>query len=110
MGYETLLYEEMNHIVKITMNLPETRNPLTGQLVEELVDAIVKADQDPNVRVIVLTGAGKAFSAGADINEFKRNLAKSAPEHYGDGRDSTKLLKLGAEISTPLIASVNGTH
>lgn len=108
MVYETLLIEEINHIAKITMNQPETRNPLSGQLVEELISAIKKADADPNIRVIVLTGAGKAFSAGGNINEFKQNAEKSAPEHYFEGKESTKLFKLGAEVSTPIIASVNG--
>ncbi|WP_156289700.1 enoyl-CoA hydratase/isomerase family protein [Oceanobacillus salinisoli] len=108
MGYETIRYEESEHIAKITLNLPEQRNPLSEVVVEELIDAVRKADKDDNVRVIILTGEGKAFSAGGNINDFEKNLAKTAPEHYFEGLESTEVFRLGAEINTPLIASVNG--
>lgn len=106
--YETILYEQTDHIVKITLNLPEQRNPLTEQLTKDLVDAIRKADQDDSVRVIIVTGAGKAFSAGGSLNEFKENFVKSVPELYDEGIKSNALFRLGTEVSTPIIASVNG--
>ncbi|WP_216829823.1 enoyl-CoA hydratase/isomerase family protein [Alkalihalobacterium elongatum] len=108
MRYETILYEVTDNFVKITLNLPEMRNPLTEKSAQELLTAIKEADHDPNIRAIVLTGAGKAFSAGGNLNEFKKNLEKSAPELYFEGKASTELFKVGAEIQTPLIASVNG--
>ncbi|MFJ7726927.1 enoyl-CoA hydratase/isomerase family protein [Neobacillus sp. NPDC097160] len=108
MVYETLIFEEFENVAKITLNLPEMRNPLTEKSTQELVYAIRKADQDSNIRAIILTGAGKSFSAGGNLNEFKKNLEKTAPELYGEGLESTELFKLGAEVKTPLIASVNG--
>jgi enoyl-CoA hydratase/carnithine racemase len=108
MEYEAIIYEVSENIAKVTLNLPEMRNPLTETSTQELITAIKEADRDPNIRAIVLTGAGKAFSAGGNLNEFKKNLEKSAPELYFEGRVSTELFKLGAEVSTPLIASVNG--
>jgi methylglutaconyl-CoA hydratase len=108
MDYETLKYEVNNYIGKVTFNLPEMRNPLTAELVNELIHVLETSDRDPDVRVIVLTGEGKAFSAGGNINEFKSNQEKNAPELYFEGRESTALFKLGATLRTPIIASVNG--
>ncbi|MEH7353942.1 enoyl-CoA hydratase-related protein [Neobacillus drentensis] len=108
MIYETILYEEFESVAKVTLNLPEMRNPLTEKSTKELIHAITEADKDPNIRAIILTGAGKAFSAGGNINEFKKTLEKTAPELYVEGRESTELFKLGTEVTTPLIASVNG--
>jgi enoyl-CoA hydratase/carnithine racemase len=106
--YESIIYEEMDAIAKITLNLPEMRNPLTETSTKELISAIRVADENPSIHAIILTGAGTAFSAGGNLNEFKKNLEKTAPELYFEGHESTELFKLGAEVSTPLIASVNG--
>lgn len=108
MVYETILYEEIENVARITLNLPEIRNPLTEKSTQELIEAIREADRNPHMRAIVLTGAGTAFSAGGNLNEFKKNLEKTAPELFIEGRESTELFKLGAEVRTPLIASVNG--
>jgi len=108
MYYETLIYEVIGKVAKITLNLPEMRNPLTDKSTQELIHAIRTADDDSTIHAIILTGAGKAFSAGGDLNEFKKNLEKTAPELYFEGKASTELFKLGAEVTTPLIASVNG--
>lgn len=108
MSYETILYEVTDHIAKITMNLPEMRNPLTDQSTKELIAAIRTADQDHDVRAIILTGAGKVFSAGGNLNEFKANFEKEIPQLHREGHESTELFKLGATVKTPIIASVNG--
>lgn len=109
MTYETILYEVVEkHIAKITLNLPELRNPFTEKLVYELVAAVNHADQDPTIRVIIITGSGSAFSAGGDISEFKSNFTKSAPQLYDEGIKSNELFRLGSEVRTPMIASVNG--
>lgn len=108
MAFETILYEKSENVAKVTMNLPEMRNPLTEKLTQELVTAIREADKDPEVRTIILTGAGKAFSAGGNLKEFQKTLEKTAPQLYFEGRESTELFKLGSEVTTPLIASVNG--
>lgn len=108
MNYRTIRYEVRENIATITLNLPEMRNPMTEELVEELVDAIVTSDQDESVHVMIVTGAGKAFSAGGNINEFKENFEKEVPELYLEGKKSNELFKLGATVQTPMIAAVNG--
>lgn len=70
MAYQTILVEIADHVALIRLNRPEALNAISGQLIGELATAVTAADQDPNVRCIVLTGSEKAFAAGADIKEM----------------------------------------
>ena len=70
MAYQTILVEIADRVALIRLNRPEALNALSGQLIGELATAVTAADQDPNVRCIVLTGNEKAFAAGADIKEM----------------------------------------
>ena len=65
--YENILYEKQRGGVLITLNRPEVMNAISDELNHELHTAFEEADADPEVRAIVLTGAGRAFSAGYDI-------------------------------------------
>ena len=64
---ECTLYEIREKAAWITLNRPDARNALSAELIDELYAHLTNANKDPNVRVIVLTGAGKAFCAGADL-------------------------------------------
>jgi enoyl-CoA hydratase/carnithine racemase len=68
---KSVLYEQDKRIVKITLNRPDTRNALSGDIIEELVEYLNKADKDKNVGCIILTGAGKSFSSGGNLQEIK---------------------------------------
>jgi len=65
--YQSLLVQQDGHIVTLTFNKPEKKNPLSQEVVNELLWALDDAEADDDVRVIILTGAGNAFSAGADL-------------------------------------------
>lgn len=67
MAYENILYDKPRSGVLITLNRPERMNALSSELRAELHEAFDEAVEDPDVRAIVLTGAGRAFSAGADL-------------------------------------------
>ena len=67
MAYQYLLYDTMDTIVTLTLNRPDRLNALGDTLREELCDALVRASDDPAVRVIVITGAGRGFCAGGDM-------------------------------------------
>jgi enoyl-CoA hydratase/carnithine racemase len=110
MTYECLLYEVKDGIATLTLNRPERLNALGGTLREDLHDAVTRASADPEVRVMVVTGAGKGFCSGGDVkamneaNEGQRTrplMDKIAPS-----RDRT-LFAL-RDAPQPIIAAVNG--
>ena len=65
--YETIDYASANGVLTITLNRPERLNAFTPQMRDELLDALERADDDDAVRVIVFTGAGRGYCAGADL-------------------------------------------
>src|SRR5947199_10307534 len=67
MAYETIVYEKRGPVVTLTLNRPDTINAINPQMTAELHGALDEADADAEVRAIVLTGAGRGFSAGFDI-------------------------------------------
>lgn len=104
MTYETLLVETKDFVTTVTLNRPDRLNALNMQLADELYDALATADKDDNTRVIVLTGAGRAFCAGADLQGDRGNEATSsnAPTL------AERLFQSLIDIEKPIIASVNG--
>ena len=71
MTYENLIYEGKDGIARITFNRPAAMNTFTFGVLVELQSALRRAEEDEAVRVVVLTGAGRAFSAGVDLNALK---------------------------------------
>ena len=67
MTYENSLYDKQRGGVLITLNRPEAMNSLSAELQADLNAALDEAEQDPEIRAVVLTGAGRAFSAGANM-------------------------------------------
>ena len=109
MAYETLLYEVDDRVATITLNRPERHNALSQKLCAELMEVVRAADQDPSVRVLVITGAGgKAFSAGYDIKESaeapKRTLSEWRDRLNRDLRFTYSVW----ECSKPVIAMIDG--
>ncbi len=66
----TVLYQEENAVATLTLNRPETYHSLTTELMSQLMEYLTIADQNPDIRCIVITATGKAFCAGQDLNEF----------------------------------------
>lgn len=110
---EPVLYAREDAVAIITLNLPEMRNPISErEMVEGLTAALTRADADPEVRVAILTGAGKAFSSGGNIKSMEAALEQrgSRPietiEYYRDGIQRIPLAFERLEV--PIIAAVNG--
>jgi enoyl-CoA hydratase/carnithine racemase len=101
--YETLLVSQDGHIVTLTFNNPEKKNPLSQELVNELLWALDDAESDASVRVIVLTGAGNAFSAGADLKGMTAGRSKLAKK----GEFDDLLLRFDS-LQKPVIARIPG--
>src|SRR5258707_13376341 len=74
MAFEQIIYEVAENIATITLNRPEKLNAFTGTMMNEMIDAFDKADADDNVRAIIVTGAGRAFCAGADLSAGPRTF------------------------------------
>src|SRR5260370_21627480 len=110
---ELLVHEQRCHVVTLTMNEPELRNPLTGNsAVPDFLAAIDRIHNDPSVRAVVLTGAGTAFSSGGDIRDMERQASgevfgmRIRQEHR---RVIQKLPQSLVNLEVPIIAAVNGT-
>lgn len=121
MAYETILYEKQRGGVVITLNRPETLNALSAKLQSELHAALDEAEADPEIRAIVITGSGRAFSSGADIGgggERKEVWPYGLPEGMSVAeRLDTMRQSLHAgvrrelhlwELGNPVISAVNG--
>ncbi|NMD96116.1 crotonase/enoyl-CoA hydratase family protein [Rhodococcus sp. BL-253-APC-6A1W] len=102
------LVEQRGHVLIVTLNRPEARNALSGEMMAIMSDAWDRVDSDPEIRVAILTGAGGAFCAGADL----KAMNQSAPGDKFEGGDwdlsrLPALLK-GRRLTKPLIAAVEG--
>ena len=126
--YETLLYEVRDNILTLTLNRPEQLNSFTGRMALEMIDAFDQADADDEVKAIVVTGAGRAFCAGADLSQGGKTFDYEArkderPDKVGnpvrpDGtidwshqavRDGGGTVTLRIfESLKPVIAAING--
>lgn len=102
------LVEKRDHVLIVTMNRPEARNALSGEMMAIMRDAWDQVDQDPDIRVAILTGAGGAFCAGADL---KAMTAQHPGDSFaGGGWDLSRIEALlkGRRLTKPLIAAVEG--
>ena len=106
MSYQDLVVEVDDRFVGIvTLNRPDQLNTFNSQMAGELLAALVSLDQDPNVRVILLKGAGKAFCAGIDVNE----LEGKTPMQYRQWIERMeKPLVSISQMKKPVIAQVHG--
>ena len=102
--YDTILTETHGRVAVITLNRPDALNALNHQLTSDLGKALRLFDADPEIGCIVVTGAGKAFAAGADIKEM---AAKTFADAYGDDFITATWEEL-TRTRTPVIAAVNG--
>lgn len=109
MAYETLLYEKRAHLGYVTLNRPKILNAQSPEMFDDLARVFGEIKGDPEVGVVILTGAGdRAFSAGADIN-FLKMLAQTTPI-AAKGFIEKNRLAFGAieHLGKPVIAAVNG--
>ena len=111
MAYSTLLYDVKDGVLTITLHRPEALNAFTGVMMNEMIDALDRADADDAVRAIIVTGSGRAFCAGADLSAGGSTFNADARPDRPSGlqRDGGGLLTLRIfECKKPMIAAVNG--
>lgn len=108
MHFERLTYTTGQRIGRITMNRPEKRNALDDVMVRELIQAFNMAGRDPNIKVVVLAGAGSSFCAGADLEYLQRIAKFDLEENTTDSRQLAALFRTIYELRKPVVALVNG--
>jgi len=113
MEYTQIRYEVADGIATITLNRPDQLNAFTGTMMNELMDALDHTDADDNVRVVVVTGAGRGFCAGADLSSGGATFAKGGSDVKtkveGVTRDGGGMTSLRFyESHKPIIGAING--
>src|SRR6266567_5922323 len=107
-GQPHLLIEQRGHVLVVTMNRPEVRNALSGPMLALLRKAWDLVDGDPGIRACVLTGAGGAFCAGADLKAMTRSHPGDAAGPGAFDASVIEPLLKGRRLTKPLIAAVEG--
>lgn len=108
MESETIRYDTLENIVIITLNRPDALNAMNVEMRDGLKGALSRAADDETVRVVILTGAGRAFCAGADLKRFAHDY-----EHFKETGEPSRfydlsLPKIMAFFKKPIIAAING--
>ena len=113
MSDQAVLFDVQGHIAEITLNRPDALNALNMQMREEIFEALNRVEQDPEIRVAIITGAGRAFCAGGDVKAMSQRA--SANEALSGRAEIDRLRDLAFQIpvklvsmSKPVIAAVNG--
>src|SRR5277367_6922686 len=90
-SYNTLKYEKDGAVATITLNRPDKRNAISSAMIDELMGALNAAEGDPALRVLILTGAGKCFCSGMDL-ETLQTIAQQTPEqNLADSRQIARM-------------------
>jgi len=112
MNFETILFERREQVAYVTLNRPDKLNALNLQMIEDLRAAAAAIDGDPAIRAVLLTGAGRAFSSGADImgGDLLQDPNRSAGEDIGRRlRDHfNPMVTAWHDLRVPLVVAVNG--
>jgi methylglutaconyl-CoA hydratase len=106
--YRKILYEMRDEIARITLNRPDKRNALDGELVAELKAAFSASAFDDACRVTLLAGAGTDFCSGADLANLEKTATNSVLENMADARSTADLFLMMRNHPRPVIAAVHG--
>ena len=108
MKYETIKMNKEKNVTTIFLSRPEVHNAMNEKLMRELTSCFKELSKDKNTRVIILTGEGKSFCAGADLNWMKNMVNYSKEENMEDSKFLAELYDSIYNCSKPVIARVNG--
>lgn len=108
MSYNTILSEINNGVLKITLNRPEKYNAITNELWNEFRDVLEKAKENGDVRAVIITGAGKAFCAGGDVDGLKAGFGGHLGFYKKLELTTNWSIRTLAEFPKPVICALNG--
>lgn len=107
--YTTLRFEVRGNVAHVTLNRPEAANAMNAEMVRELEDCIARAEDDPAVRALLISGAGKAFCAGGDLKGFAAVPPDELPGFIETMTGHLhRALSQMARMNAPVVAAVNG--
>lgn len=109
-SYETVTYEKSEGIAIITLNRPEVLNAMNEKMARELLDSLRAAERDSEVRCIVITGKGRAFCAGEDIQDLRGDYERGVNPKLGQRllHKYNPIIRQIRQMEKPVIAAVNG--
>lgn len=108
MKYKTIELHKENNIVTVYLNRPEIHNAMSEKLIKELTACFKELSKDKDIRIIILTGKGKSFCAGADLNWMKSMAKYSKDENIKDSRLLLNLYEAIYNCPKPVIGRING--
>jgi len=108
MSYNNIIYEVSENIAWITLNRPERLNSLSPEMMNEWIDALINAGKDSNVRIIVVTGAGRAYCTGLDLKSLGKVTIKNGEIEGEIPGAGIRLIETMQNCPQPVIAMVNG--
>ena len=106
--YTKILYSVESGVARVTLNRPDKRNALNAEIIGEVKDAVERSAADENVRVVLVTGAGKDFCSGADLAALRRITEATVMENVADARHFADLFMSMRQHPRPIIAAVRG--
>jgi methylglutaconyl-CoA hydratase len=107
LDYKTVLYSETKGIATITLNRPDKRNAISYELIDDLIAAL-KQTAGSSAQVTILTGAGKAFCSGMDMENLKQLTGRTHEQNLKDSETMASLFRTLYDFPKPTIAAVNG--
>ena len=108
MGYTTIRTEVTDQVATVTLTRPEVKNAFNDVMLDELFEAYGGFEADPDVRVVVLTGEGNSFCAGADLNYMKNTINYTFEENVADGMKISDVMERIHRLRKPTVGRVNG--
>ncbi|MBI4722187.1 MAG: enoyl-CoA hydratase/isomerase family protein [Candidatus Stahlbacteria bacterium] len=108
MSFETIVYTIKDRVARVMLNRPEVHNAFNDVMFRELIEVFKDIQDNKEVRSVVLTGAGKSYCAGADINWMRKVKDYTYEENYADTYKLSELLSLIYALPKPVIGRING--
>jgi len=105
MSFKTILLKKENHIAKIILNAPNTKNALNSEMRTELLTVFEQIGRDESIKVIVITGSGNAFCAGGDIKQMEKRTPSIIRRRV---KTAQGMIKAMLELEKPIIGAING--
>jgi len=106
--FETILAAKEGKVFRVTMNRPQVHNAFNATMIGDLTEAFDMAKSDDDVRIVILTGAGQSFCAGADLNWMREIIHYSYEQNLRESLQVAELMKAIYELPKPTIARING--